>query len=254
MEQHPDELHAIVRRALQAPMPLTRYRPNPPRRATYGDALLLALGDGADDLREVIVLGPSVPGEVFALAAAFFGAEARYGVIVDAATAAPMEAALRAGGWHLDEEEPALVLTPLPEAVPPPPPGLVIRLVTDEAGLADFRAVSGTGTQWVPSLAAATDPAVGLFVGYVAARPVATARFAVQDGVADINGVVTVPAARRRGYATALTWACIAAGRARGCTAADLTATVMGYPVYRKMGFVPVCTFRTYLPPGEPAS
>lgn len=239
----------IVRRALQSPIPLTRYRPDPPRRAVHDDVLLLALGDGADDFREVIVLGPTSPERVFVLAADFFGAGTRYGVVVDAETAAPMEAALRAGGWRLDAEEPALVMTPLPAAVPPPPPGLDIRLVTDEAGLADFRAVSGTGTQWVPSLAAAIDPGVGLFVGYAQAQPVATSRFTVQDGVADINGVVTVPEARRRGYGTALTWACIAEGRDRGCTAADLTATEMGYPVYIKMGFVPVCTFRTYLLP-----
>ena len=250
MANHPDELRAIVRRALRAPVPLTRYRPNPARRAVHDDVLLLALGDDADDFREVIVLGPASPAWVFELAAGFFGAGARYGVAVDAEAAAPMEAALRAGGWRLDVEEPALVMTPLPATVPPPPLGLDIRRVTDAAGLADFRAVSGTGMQWVPSLAAATDPAVGLFVGYAAARPVATARFAVHDGVVDINGVVTVPEARRRGYGTALTWACIAAGRDRGCTAADLTASEMGYPVYIKMGFVPACTFRTYLPLG----
>jgi hypothetical protein len=28
-----------------------------------------------------------------------------------------------------------------------------------------------------------------------------------------------------------------------------LTASAMGYPVYVAMGFVPVCTIRTYLPP-----
>ena len=33
-----------------------------------------------------------------------------------------------------------------------------------------------------------------------------------------------------------------------GCRAFLLTATEMGYPVYVKMGFVPVCTLRTYEP------
>jgi hypothetical protein len=28
-----------------------------------------------------------------------------------------------------------------------------------------------------------------------------------------------------------------------------LTASEMGYPVYLRMGFVPVCRYRTYLPP-----
>jgi len=246
-----DDLRAIVHRALRPPVPLFRYRPVPARRAVHGDVLLLTFGEGADDFREVIVLGPASPERVFGLAADFYGEGARYGVVVDVETAGPMEEALRAGGWRLDAEEPALVLSPLPAAVPPAPPGLDIRLVTDDTGLADFRTVSGTSVTWVPSLAAATDPGVGLFVGYAEGKPVATSRFTVQDGVADINGVVTLPEARRRGYGTALTWACVAEGRGRGCDAADLTATEMGYPVYIKMGFVPVCTFRTYLPPAS---
>jgi len=30
-----------------------------------------------------------------------------------------------------------------------------------------------------------------------------------------------------------------------------LTATEMGYPVYLRMGFVPVCRYRTYVPPKD---
>ena len=249
MTDHADALRAIVHRALLTPSPLSRYGPAPSRHTVHGDVVLVAVGGPDGGFREVIVLGPSSPERVFALAADCFGADAGYSVAVEVETATPMEDALVAGGWRLDEEEPALVLTPLPATVPPPPPGLAIRLVVDEASLADFRSVSDTSIRWVPSLAAATDPGVGLFVGYAEGRPVATSRFTVQDGVTDITGVVTVPEARRRGYGTALTWASVAEGRDRGCTAADLTASAMGYPVYLKMGFVPVCTFRTYLPP-----
>ena len=62
-------------------------------------------------------------------------------------------------------------------------------------------------------------------------------------------GVVTHPEFRRRGYGTALTWAAIAAARAMGARAALLGATPLGYPVYLKMGFTPICTMRTYEPP-----
>jgi len=51
---------------------------------------------------------------------------------------------------------------------------------------------------------------------------------------------------RRRGYGAAMTWAAIAEGVKRGCTAAALRATEMGESVYAAMGFVDVCTFRTY--------
>jgi GNAT superfamily N-acetyltransferase len=245
-----DHLRAIVHTALMTPSPLARYRPEPPRRALHGDVMLVAIGTPDDGFREALVVGPSAPARVFALAEEFFGVGARYLVTVEVEAAQPMETALRAAGWRLDEEEPALVLTPLPEAIPSPPPGLEIRAVTDVAGLSDFRALTGTGERFIPSLASALDPGVCLLVGYRHGRPVATSRFNVQGGsVADINGVVTVPDQRRRGYGTALTWAAIAEARARGCTAAELTATDMGYPVYVKMGFVPVCTYRTYLPP-----
>src|SRR5215213_7723060 len=152
MTDKTDDLRAIFLRALRTPVPLTRYRPNPPRRAVAGDVMLLSLGDGPDDFREVIVVGPSPPERVFGLAADVFGAGATYRVALEVETAAPIEAALRAAGWRLDEEEPAMVLSPLPAAVPQAPPGLDIRLATDEAALADFRAVSGTSPTWVPSV------------------------------------------------------------------------------------------------------
>ena len=41
----------------------------------------------------------------------------------------------------------------------------------------------------------------------------------------------------------------VGAGREAGCTAFFLTATELGYPVYVKMGFVPICTMRTYTAP-----
>jgi GNAT superfamily N-acetyltransferase len=66
--------------------------------------------------------------------------------------------------------------------------------------------------------------------------------------VADLMGVVTRPARRRRGYGTAMTWAAVSAAQGMGCRAFVLTATDMGYPVYVKMGFAPVCTLRTYEP------
>ena len=250
MSERTDELRTIVHTALMTPSPLAPYRAERPRQVVHDDVMLFAIGPPDGGFRQALVVGPSSPERLFALAEEFFGAGARYSVTVEVEAAQPVEAALRKAGWRLDEEEPALVLTPLPATIPAPPPDLQIRTVTDEAGLADFRAVESSGTTWVPSLAAALDRDVCLLVGYREERAVATARFNVQGGsVADINGVVTIPEERRRGYGTALTWAAVAEARARGCTAAELTATEMGYPVYVKMGFVPVCTYRTYLPP-----
>lgn len=243
------DLHTLVRAPLLIPSPLQRYRLMPGRHLVHGDVILSASGDPGPDGNVVFVLGPVPPEQVFALADAFFDATG-YAVAVELEAARPMDDALRARGWRLDEEEPALALAPIP-AIPPPPPGLTIRPVTTDAGFADFMALTRTGHRWIPSLDAAMDSAVALLVGYDGEMPVAAARIARYGDVGDINGVVTTPDYRRRGIGTAMTWAAIAAGARRGCTAITLTATEMGYPVYVRMGFVPVCIYRTYLPLGR---
>ncbi len=235
---------AIVHTALLTPSPLAGYQAGPMRRAVHGDVVLSA----GLDFHHALVLGPVASERVFALAATFFEGKGGYHVELDVKAAGEVERALLSQGWRLDEEEPALVLPELPPVAPPAPTELDIRPVTDEAGLADFFALSAAAARWVPSLAAATDPAVALFVGYVDGRPAATSRLACFGRVTEITGVTTVSELRRRGYGTAMTWAAIAEGAQRGCTAAMLTATAMGYPVYVRMGFRPVCTFRTYLP------
>ena len=55
--------------------------------------------------------------------------------------------------------------------------------------------------------------------------------------IAGIYWVATLEAHRRKGYAEALTWAALAAGRSRGCTIGSLQASVLGRPVYVRMGF-----------------
>jgi len=194
-----------------------------------------------------VVLGPVAPDHVFALADAFFAD--RFSFVVECGVADALEMELLARGWRLDEEEPALVLAPIPDAGPPAPADLDIRQVVDAAGLADFRNVSQTPSVYLPPLAAALDPAVVLLVGYVGGRAVATARVTCLESIVELNGIVTVAATRRRGYGAALTWAALAAGRERGCTAATLTATSMGLLLYHSIVFQPAGTYRTYLPP-----
>jgi hypothetical protein len=55
------------------------------------------------------------------------------------------------------------------------------------------------------------------------------------ESIVELMGIVTVATARRRGYGMALTWAALAAGRVRDCTA------------QRRQW-----TYRTYLPPRLP--
>jgi GNAT superfamily N-acetyltransferase len=246
-----DHLRAIFHTVLLATSPLDRYHPGPIRRSSHGAVTLTTDGDAGPDFNHAVVLGPASPDQVFAVADPFFGDPAGYSVVVEAGAAPAVEEALRGRGWRLDEEEPALVLSPLPPTVPPAPWEIIIRQVADEAGFADFLQVSGTPSRFLPSVTAALDPAVALWVGYVGGLPVATSRLTCLGTVADLNGVAVVPEQRRRGYGTALTWAAVEAARAMGCAAAVLTATELGYPIYVGMGFRPVGIYRTYLPPQE---
>ncbi len=243
-------LRAVVQTPLRLPSPLSRHRRAPDRHAVHGDLVLTAVSGPGPPCNTAAVLGPEPAERVFALATAFF-AGAEYSILIEADTAQPMEEALRARGWRLDEEEPALALSPIPLPLPAAtPPGLTIRQVTTAAQFAQYLELSQN--LWVPSLDAALDPQIGLLVGSVAAEPVAVARFTCFGQVGEVLGVMTQPEHRRRGFGMALTWAAVAEAARRGCAAITLNASASGYPLYRRMGFVPVTTYRTYLPPESP--
>jgi GNAT superfamily N-acetyltransferase len=58
----------------------------------------------------------------------------------------------------------------------------------------------------------------------------------------------TVPAAPRRGLATALSAHAVAAARERGCTTASLQSTAMAEGVYAGVGFRDLGRFDEYVP------
>jgi GNAT superfamily N-acetyltransferase len=236
---------ALIRIAVTTPPPMQRYLERQPRVESHDGFTLLDLGGPGPAVNFLTLYSEPDPEELVAAAQAFFG-NARFAIGVESETAPAFEKRLRTHGWLIDEDEPSMLLQPIPE-IPEPPSGLDIRHVATEAELNDFLRITRTGRRWIPSLEAARDPNVALFVGYVDGAPVATSRINVMGDVGDINGVETLKDYRRRGFGTALTWAAVAAGRERGCTAITLSASPMGYPVYLKMGFQPVCVYRTYV-------
>jgi hypothetical protein len=195
-----------------------------------------------------LLFEPVTPEQFFLWTAEFFGAGQAFSVTIEVGISEPVEAALLRQGWRLAEEEPALVLARIPSAFPAAPPGLVTARVRDEQALAAFRSITRMVPSTIPSLDAATDPAVALLVGYLDGEPVTTGRLSCLGRVAEVNSVMTKPGYERRGYGTAMTWSVLAEGAQRGCVSGMLTATTMGYPVYVRMGFEPVAVYRTYLP------
>ena len=68
------------------------------------------------------------------------------------------------------------------------------------------------------------------------------------EGDCGIYMVGTLPAARRRGIATALSALAVAAAHERGCITASLQATAMAEGVYSRVGFRDLGRFEEYVP------
>jgi GNAT superfamily N-acetyltransferase len=137
---------------------------------------------------------------------------------------------------------PPLMLRP-PGGTPPavPPAELRILPVTTPIDLSVFRRVLVDGYPLDDGQAGAiADPrllggALHLFIGYAAGAPVAVSGAAINHGVVEVDWVTTVPAARGRGYGTALTWRAM---QVAPTLPAMLTASDPGQPVYEAMGFL----------------
>ena len=90
-------------------------------------------------------------------------------------------------------------------------------------------------------------PGLTFYLGSLEGGPVATAMRFTSHRIAGIYSVATLPAFRRRGIGTALTWRAAADGRAEGCLASALQASAEGFPVYRRMGYRHVADYQTWI-------
>jgi ribosomal protein S18 acetylase RimI-like enzyme len=262
-----EQMIAIAHRGLLVgSAPLLRLNPNA-RSAEMEGLVMRCWGPVGPALNKVAVVSAAPPLEqILKLADDFFGPDSGgFGIVVEANAGHPVETELRAAGWKVFEDEPALVMPSIPTA-PPLPPGLEVKRVSDGAGRHDLLHVLAAGfgeptaeggteldlaafDSFAPSLTAALDPDVALLVGYCEGKPAASAFFYRVGSIAGITGVATVPAFRRRRFGTALTWEALRAGKDRGCTCATLAALGASFDLYRKMGFIHVCNHRAYEPP-----
>lgn len=84
------------------------------------------------------------------------------------------------------------------------------------------------------------------YLGRLDGRPVATSMMYPFAGVAGIYCVATVPEARRQGLGAELTRLALQRAGEQGYRVGILQASGMGFPVYRRMGFETVLTFKLY--------
>lgn len=249
------DLRAIAHRSM-ALAPNATMRHQPGGRHMMRDGVAFTRQDyPGPGFNFAAVLAPSPPLErIVAVAERYFdGCVGGYGILVEADAGHPVETELRAAGWQIAEDEPALVLPAIPDP-PPLPAGLEVRRVTQPDDLRlhfemlaqAFETPPEMMDKLWPPTSLLQDPDIAHFAGFYEGKRVCGAMFARIDDIATIHGVATLHAYRRRGFGRALTWAAIAERAKRGCKTAALRAMGISYDMYQTMGFVPVCKHRTY--------
>jgi hypothetical protein len=202
---------------------------------------------------------------VIARADAFFGARGRgYTINVRAHADGDLHAAAREAGLVEVSNAPAMVLDRrLDDAVPPR--GVRLERVETEAQAVDFSAVMAEA---YASLGMPDDVAPAIICHAVLVAPhivsvlarledgtaAAGAMCIFTHGVAGVYWVGTTPAARGHGLAELCTRAVGNAGFDLGARIASLQASVMGEPVYRRMGYVEVTRYPALVRFTPPAS
>jgi GNAT superfamily N-acetyltransferase len=137
------------------------------------------------------------------------------------------------------------------------PDELEIRKVVDEATLPVWSRVFlvGHGLERLLESGSRTFQAVGVKDGQPAAKylgiyngvPVASSQVFYGRRVARLNFVSTMPEARGKGIGSAISRASLLSARDLGYKVAVLTATDMGYPIYRRLGFEEIGNWDYYI-------
>ena len=146
----------------------------------------------------------------------------------------------------------------MPELVPPE--GISLHPVDDEAAVRAFVDVNGQAynTYGLPPealedlfdrpAALLDDPAAHVVV---AARrggePLATAMVYESDGVASVQWVGTVPSARGLGLGALVTTWVTNLAFDRGASSVNLQASPMGEPIYLRLGYETIFSYREYV-------
>jgi GNAT superfamily N-acetyltransferase len=161
---------------------------------------------------------------------------------------------LESAGLTPEEDEAGMAIDLVGWTEPDLPAGLSIEVVVDRVGLADWVGVMGRSYGWDDPVKADTlrelyDPEPGDGVARPGIQllvrrdgePVGCGSLFESGGFAWVTNIGTVPAARRRGVGGAVTGRILSIARERGHGRAFLAASLMGEPVYRRMGFVTTC-------------
>jgi ribosomal protein S18 acetylase RimI-like enzyme len=210
------------------------------------DGLILSLTNLPEDSLNVVLVGRA-PGDAAAAlrrAEEFFVRRGRrLGVDLPAGRYRDVEEAASAMGFRPYESRPGMALPLDGFAALPPQPGVIVRPVRDEADRLEFVRIQSevfglkrdVADRFLPAAAMATR-GVRFYLGLWGGSPAGAAIAHVDHGAVGIFGVATLPWARRRGVATAMTSAALLDAR-EAADLAWLQSTASGRHVYERMGF-----------------
>lgn len=194
------------------------------------------------------------PAEVLRSAQEFFTPlERGYSVLAHAHCDQDVREAAAAAGLHEMGSPPGMVLDHrLPDAVAPAGVDLH-RVATDDDRIAFAQVMEAAyGTYGMPpgitakafnNLDVLFAPHIVTYLAEIDGRAAAGAMVVVTHGVAGIYWVGTTPDARGRGLAELCTRAAGSAGFDLGARIAALQASVMGEPIYRRMGYFEITRY-----------
>ena len=143
--------------------------------------------------------------------------------------------------------------------------GVTVRVIDDEAGLHDFIAVNAEAyaTYGMPpevltelfdeAPAVLQDAAASIVVARRDDEPVAAAMVYASDGVASLQWVGTVPAARAAGLGAFVTVALTNLAFEEGASSCSLQASPMGASVYTRLGYETAYHYSEYVRWPKPA-
>lgn len=137
------------------------------------------------------------------------------------------------------------------------PTGVELRWVRDEAGIAEFVAVTagayaslGMPPEVVPAMIEpgplVLEPHIHTVVAHLDGEPVAAAQTLLSHGIAGVYWVGTLEAARGKGLGEAVTRAVTNRAFDRGALANSLQASPMGEPLYPRMGYETIYRYTGY--------
>jgi Acetyltransferase (GNAT) domain len=167
-------------------------------------------------------------------------------------------ACLEAGLELFGDPVPEMICrTPLLDA--PAGDDITVRLADDEAGVRDFISVNAEAyaTYGMPPEvlvdvfdepgAVLADPAATILVAHRAEQPLATAMVYESDGVASLQWVGTVPAARGTGLGALITVMVTNLAFDHGASSCSLQASPMGASVYHRLGYETMYHYEEYV-------